>query len=116
MKIAPRNVRLGSCMTVRFCDFEDWVVEFSPVGNHLQEDAPFNGLMFETFGEELDYVRSVALDPDCKRAVWTLVECFGSAEWIVEGFHVVNRLGYFVTVVPYVENVYYEIKIGDSQR
>ena len=54
--------------------------------------------MFETFGVELGYVLATAdLKPN---HVWTLVEGDGGT-YVVNGYHLVNRIGYFVTQVPY---------------
>ena len=62
-----------------------------PLPNSLNPDAPYDGCMFETFGDELEHVRRA--DP---RHVWTLIAGDG-AEFVRRGFHTVNRLGYFLT-------------------
>ena len=43
--------------------FEDWEYRYKPVKNHLDDNASFqdehgNGIMFETFGDELEYVQA----------------------------------------------------------
>jgi hypothetical protein len=58
--------------------------------NHLNPSAPHDGKMFETYGQELEFVKSQ--EPD---RIWTLVDVDGH-ESIVHGFHFVNRIGYFV--------------------
>jgi len=66
-----------------------------PMQNHLDPNASFTGTLFETFGPELDYVRSV--DP---RRVATLIDGDEGGSFIVSGFHHVNRVGYFVLQAP----------------
>jgi len=50
------------------------------------------GCMFETFGEELEFVRK-----QNPKKIWTLLE-EDDLSWLSAGFHFVNRLGYFVTL------------------
>jgi hypothetical protein len=33
---------------------------YTPIQNHLDEDATFDGTMYETYGAELDFVSSVS--------------------------------------------------------
>jgi hypothetical protein len=73
-------------------DFSDFQEKYTLMINHLDENAACDGTMFETFGEELAYV--MAQDPD---TVWTLTQGDGDASWVTHGYHLVNRLGYFVT-------------------
>ena len=65
---------------------------FELVPNHI---VPSRGNMFETFDEELDFVRSV--DP---LRICTLVEGDDGDLYIVSGYHFVNRLGYFILEEP----------------
>ena len=52
----------------------------------------FGGCMYETFGDELAYVKQVP-----NNRVWTIVDGDGDDLLIIAGFHLVNRLGYLVT-------------------
>lgn len=63
--------------------------------NHLvpEGDASFDGLMFETYGRELEFVRATAEAHPGRVA--TLVEADGKM-FVCRGFHFVNRIGYFV--------------------
>lgn len=72
--------------------WNEWSEKFKPEENHI---VTSNELMFETYGEELEYVRS--MDP---RYVWTWVQG-DLSDLIVAGYHLVNRLGYYVTEVPW---------------
>lgn len=88
--------------------FSTWVKRFRPVRNDLVAGAPFDGFMFETFGSELETVRSAAKkDPN---TVWTLVDLEGDLA-VIEGWHFVNRIGYFVCQVRFVDGAAYEIRV-----
>ena len=81
---------------------EGWAAEFKLMPNHVTADAPFDGMMFETYGDDLAHVLSFA---NAKRAsdrrrVWTLVEDDEGEPVIVNGYHLCNRLGYFLTGKP----------------
>jgi hypothetical protein len=90
-----KNVRMS---------YEKWLAKYCPITNHLDTNAAFDGCMFETFGLEIEFVRA---QPASK--VWTLVECDGKA-FICEGYHFVNRLGYFVTEVAAPQDRNFSIK------
>lgn len=79
-------------------DWEDkldaWEAKYQPIQNHID---PHAGDKFETYGAELDYVLSIAnSEPD---RVWTLVEG-DDGLYITNGYHLVNRLNYFITKNP----------------
>ena len=73
---------------------DEFVERFKPVENHLDDNASFDGCMFETYGEELAFVRRQ--DPDL---IWTLVDSDDGLA-IIEGYHLVNRIGYLIASVP----------------
>jgi hypothetical protein len=73
--------------------WSDWETKFKPVKNHFRKDP--DEIMFETYGEELDYVFSV--EPN---TVWTYVQG-DTSMIIVAGYHYVNRIGYYITEVPW---------------
>jgi hypothetical protein len=75
-------------------ELDAWEAKYKPVRNRLD-----NNDKFETYGEELDFVRSV-YDTDPRR-VWTLVDGDDGNLYIVDGYHLVNRVNYFVTEVPF---------------
>lgn len=106
-------------------DFEQWVTVYEPKRNHIQfetdpddsyhdEDAPmageegaFNGCMFETYGEEKLFVQTS--DP---LTVWTLVEG-DDGYTILSGYHLVNRIGHFVTKNPIAKDAVVIIELGE---
>ena len=73
---------------------------FKPQQNHLDDNASFNGWMYETYGEELDYVFNLA---KTTKKVWTIIEGDDDTMFYVAGFHYVNRLGFIVCEVEYAE-------------
>lgn len=76
--------------------YDEWRDAYRPVLNTIRKDAPFDGLMFETFGPELEAVN--AADPAC---VWTVVDGEDGDLWLLSGCHRVNRLGYLITERPW---------------
>ena len=56
------------------------------------EDEDGNSCFFETFGADLDYVRSL-LGTKKERRIWTVMD----GGWLVSGYHLVNRSGFLVT-------------------
>jgi len=97
------NIIRNSCINSKTqINWEEFVNNYMPVRNHLNESASFDGTMFETFGEELEFIQQ----EDNKRACWTLVEENGKT-WIEFGYRVVNRLGYFITThLPLNPNIH----------
>lgn len=87
-------------------NFDKWCEQFKPIANHIDDCAsvaiPNNqgeliGVLFETFGKALDYVQLFSqVSP---KKVWTLVEKENNVLLIENGFHVVNRVGYFITKI-----------------
>lgn len=83
--------------------WSEFVDFFKPEPNKFSKDT--DQMMYETYGEELDYVLSVR-----PHHVWTYVDVdFGSV--VVEGYHYVNRIGYFITEVPWIDGTSYEIDL-----
>jgi hypothetical protein len=87
---------------------------FPLVTNHLNPNASWgsgkeDGCLFETYDEELEFVRRQ--DP---RTVWTLVDGDGDDQYLVSGFHVVNRVGYLISTVPLPEGLDIEVRIPNE--
>ena len=103
---------------------DEFYKNFKPVTNHIDNNASFDGCMFETFGKELDYVYDMII----KNRVVTIIE--GDEEeiertflddngversktttklYFASGFHFVNRLGYLILKRPYKNE--FEVKI-----
>lgn len=65
------------------------------VKNHLDSNAAYDGCMFETYGKELEFVKTMV----AQNRVLTITDCDGQSI-IGPGFHFVNRLGYLITKNP----------------
>ena len=92
---------------------EEWFDKFKPIPNHIDENASFsdgdNGYMFETYGEELDFVKSHQ-----SNRIWTYCDNDFGGTSIFQGMRIVNRIGYFVTIVPFDANKDYQIQISSE--
>ena len=90
--------------------YDDWCATYVPIKNPLREDAAFDGTMFETFGDDLAFVRDQPGD-----IIWSLVQGDSDEDggdlYVVSGYRLVNRLGYFVTDRPLAENEAVEIAL-----
>ena len=89
---------------------EEWEEQFRPIKNHLATHGAGNGCGFETYGEEIEFVRQFA----DKNRVWTVIEGDDGSAWICEGMRLVNRLWFFVTEEPYDPNTTYDICYWES--
>lgn len=89
---------------------DEWEQKYIPKQNTFT-DAGWNGTMFETYGQELDYVMS---QPE--QNVWTWVDG-DTGTWIINGIHHVNRIGYFITENPCeIENMEIQVDLyGEEQ-
>jgi hypothetical protein len=87
---------------------DEWYEIYQPKNNHIDPDgASWSGTMFETYGEEVEFVQSTP-----ENFVWTLVEVDGKGI-LVNGYSYVNRLGYFVCEVPWKDDEFFEIVAYD---
>ena len=80
-------------------NYETWAATFEPMDNHLDSSASYSGKMFETYGDEFEFLKTI----DVHR-IWTLRSGEGSTA-ITAGLGWVNRLGYFVTDKPWTDDV-----------
>lgn len=88
--------------------YEEWEYKFKPIKNHLTESAAFDGTMFETYGEELEFVQNS--NPEC---IWTEGQGDDGGCYIWNEYHYINRLGYFITEIPCPPNTTIQIKTAD---
>jgi hypothetical protein len=87
-----------SNLPVTYLTEDEFKSKFTMVKNHLDDNASLDGCMFETYGDEVDYITSLAET----NTVWTYLEGEDDC-YFVTGMHLVNRIGYFVTKEPYTE-------------
>lgn len=93
--------------------FDDFVEKYKPVTNHLDNNAAFDGTMFETFGEEVHHVVKIANETPKK--VWTFITGDNGGDFIVNGYFLVNRMGYFITEIE-ADDEDIEIALNDSNE
>lgn len=77
--------------------WEEWVEEYKPYTDEFGDPR-----MFDPFSDK----DSIASHPD--NLIWTYLEG-DTGTLITEGYHYVNRLGYYLTEKPSLPNTSYEI-------
>lgn len=88
-------------VSMNWSEFDE---KFKVMSNHLVSTP--HQQMFETYGEEVEFVKTIPYD-----RVWTYVDIdYGTV--ITNGFHYVNRIGYFITELPAEEDTEYEIDLN----
>lgn len=50
--------------------WDKFIEKYRPVTNHIDDNASLDGCMFETYGEELVFVRNANINH-----IWTWIEC-----------------------------------------
>ena len=88
-------------------NYDEWVERYAPYGNLFDENASFDGTMYETYGIEYEYVKNYD-----SNNVWTYVS--GDGDLIIPGLHFVNRMGYFITRAPHDDNYDLTIDLNDD--
>jgi hypothetical protein len=78
-----------------------WEEKFKPTKNHFHSDP--DETMFETYGEEVEFVTKAD-----NKYVWTWIQG-DMSDLIVAGYHYVNRLGYYITEVPWDDEYDYAL-------
>jgi hypothetical protein len=92
--------------------------EYRPQINHIvraktnsdisdEDIVSWSGCMYETYGEELDYIISL-INQGKSKHIWTIIE--DDDELVIHsGFWLVNRMGYIVTDTAWLtENILVE--------
>jgi len=87
--------------------FEEADEQFRFIPNQYDEFASFDGLMYETYGDEVEAVK--AFDP---AKIWMYGEGDNGGSYIWSGWGFVNRLGYFLSENPVPPNTTIQIKIS----
>ena len=94
-------------------NYFDWCNQYKPIRNTVSSMPSFGGCMFETYGAEYDAVKKAwAANPAC---VWSYIDGDNGGTYIVNGLHFANRIGYFITQLPFDDSAAdCEIEIGDT--
>jgi hypothetical protein len=88
--------------------FEEWVETYKPIINHIDTNASFDGLMFETYGDEVEFVNTQS-----PANIWMFGDGDDGGLYIWNGWGFVNRIGYFVTEVPCPDGLTIQIQVGE---
>lgn len=78
---------------VEYQGWQAWENKFKPIKNHFSKDP--DETMFETYGEEVEYVQKAD-----NKYIWTNIQG-DMSDLIVAGYHYVNRLGYYISSIPW---------------
>jgi hypothetical protein len=89
-------------------DFDEWVAEYKPITNHIDTNASFDGTMFETYGDEVEFVKA-----QDENRIWMYGDGDNGGSYIWSGWGFVNRIGYFITDKPVPHNVDIQVKVSD---
>jgi hypothetical protein len=88
-------------------DFDEWCATYKPIKNHIDKDSSFNGEMFETYGDEVAFVKE-----QDNSYIWTYGDGDDGGSYIWNGWSFVNRIGYFITEVPCPIDTTIQIKVS----
>ena len=86
---------------------DEWIATYKPILNHIDTNASFNGTMFETYDEEVEFVKQQ--DPN---KIWMYGDGDDGGGYVWSGWGFINRIGYFITEVPCPDNVAIQVLIS----
>jgi hypothetical protein len=92
---------------------EEWEATYKPIYNHIDSNASFQdesgqGIMFETYGDEVEFVKSQS-----PANIWMYGSGDDGGTYIWNGWGFVNRLGYFITEVPCPDNLTIQVQVNE---
>ena len=89
---------------------EEWEHHFKPIDNPIDKNASLGGAMFETYGEEYDYVAAIGhREPN---RIWTYMDDDNGDTVIINAWAFVNRIGYLITEKPYDDSIDIQVQLG----
>lgn len=88
-------------------EYEEWVETYKPIPNNIDKDASFDGMMFETYGAEVEFVKKAH-----PNHIWMYGDGDDGGSYIWAGWGFVNRLGYFITELPFPENTDIQVRVS----
>ena len=87
--------------------FEEADEQFQFILNSYDIDASLDGLMYETYGDEVEFVKSLP-----ENRIWMYGDGDDGGTYIWSGWGFVNRIGYLVSEKPVPENTKIQIKMS----
>jgi hypothetical protein len=88
-------------------DYDTWIETYRPILNHIDTNASFDGMMFETYGDEVDFVKEQDV-----HHIWMYGDGDDGGSYVWSGWGFVNRIGYFITEVPWIEGETTQIRVS----
>jgi len=94
---------------------DEFDTRYPLIPNHINPTAGWvvgeqgRGCLFETHGDEFDFVRR--FDP---QRVWTMVDGDDGDLYLVNGLHIVNRVGYLLSRDPVPAGCCIQVRIPMS--
>ena len=88
--------------------FEEADEQFKFIPNNYDEYSSFDGLMFETYGDEVEFVKSCSPDK-----IWMYGEGDDGGLYIWSGWGFVNRIGYFISEKPVPADTVIQIMVAE---
>lgn len=90
-------------------DFDTWFDTYKPIPNNINPDSSFGGYMFETYGEEYEFVKKAH-----DNHIWMYGDGDDDGTYIWNGWGFVNRIGYFITEVPFSNGVDVQVTVSEG--
>ena len=88
-------------------DYDEWVDTYKPITNHIDTNASFDGTMFETYGDEVEFVKA-----QDENRIWMYGDGDDGGSYLWSGWGFVNRIGYFITEVPFPDNTTIQVQVS----
>jgi hypothetical protein len=88
-------------------DYEDFIDTYKPITNHIDTNASFDGMMFETYGDEVEFVKA-----QDENRIWMYGDGDDGGSYLWSGWGFVNRIGYFITEVPFPDNTTIQVRVS----
>ena len=86
---------------------DEWYETYKPIKNSIDINSSFDGHMFETYGEEVEFVKA-----QDENRIWMYGDGDDGGSYIWSGWGFVNRIGYFITEVPFPNNTTIQVQIS----
>lgn len=90
--------------------FDDWFEKFKPIENPQIKDEGNEYLFEDCYEEDKEFIH----DRIGSKTIWTRIFGENASIFLIEGRHLVNRDGYYVTEIPYEDGEKYEITIDEG--
>lgn len=94
---APQTIQLS---------LEEFEAQFELIENPFDKNTAWEGCAFETYGEEIEFVKH----DNQKNKVWTVIE-EDDERFIVSGMQHTNRLYFLISTAPVPETLEYIVPL-----